>query len=653
MSWDLHFWSPDRVCSYGAYSKPEGGAALPLVDSGCAIGMEWVELMEMYRGKGMYLLCQLPLVSKYDQEPMARELLVRTVTYAAGKETYEKPTGRMKAVVKMDSELERRLRDLGVAYDVVPADAPIGGNDIVLTDASALTGQSAIRGPEFRKVLSQGATLVVAGAWPADSSWLTALAGRSVQVTVPRYHMWEGRGYRDGVAPVTAGLTQCDLYFKNYGGGEGDGAQAEDPSFMVEPLQDYSVRVEGGRELVFPGALVEVAVGKGRLLIDQRRWFITQERLAKLGDRQASALALGLGVAVAPAAKPRELPRGVAYKTIDLRPLANRALIDDVPDDGKGGFTDQGPDADLRDFPTGKHSFRGVPFDIGENPKSCIVLASNKRPGASEMPREVAIPVGFAAQGLVFLHTMAYSGHGLVGAYQVQYADGATADILLYGEENIRDWVENPGPFAREKGTTSAVAWTGSCKMWPVIAVYQMLWVNPRPEVAIKSVRFFNPKMESVPVLIGLTAAVDAGQDREAAQRAAKAGELLAQALAAMAAKPANHSSESMAGKDDAKARALLKQAVQQDPTLWDAHRALADLCEKGGDDNVLLQVYRDWADAGAIAPLPYNRMGQILEKRKDYRGALDAYTRSLNVEWNQPPTIEAKARMERVRNQK
>jgi tetratricopeptide (TPR) repeat protein len=177
--------------------------------------------------------------------------------------------------------------------------------------------------------------------------------------------------------------------------------------------------------------------------------------------------------------------------------------------------------------------------------------------------------------------------------------------------------------------------------MWPVIAVYQMLWVNPRPEVAIKSVRLYNPKMESVPVLIGLTAAVDAGQDLEAAQRVAMAKELLAQALAAISA------------KDDAKARALLKQAVQKDPTLWDAHRALADLCEKGGDDNVLLQVYRDWADAGAIAPLPYNRMGQILEKRKDYRGALDAYTRSLKVEWNQPPIIEAKSRMEKLVNQK
>src|ERR1039457_5744931 len=116
-------------------------------------------------------------------------------------------------------------------------------------------------------------------------------------------------------------------------------------------------------------------------------------------------MGLGLGVPGAPEAKPSELPRGVAYTTIELRQLANRAMIDDGPDDGKGGVSDQGPDPDLRDFPTGKHSFHGVPFDIGENPKSCIVLASNKRPGAKDMPQDATIPVGFAAQGLVFLHT--------------------------------------------------------------------------------------------------------------------------------------------------------------------------------------------------------------------------------------------------------
>ena len=45
--------------------------------------------------------------------------------------------------------------------------------------------------------------------------------------------------------------------------------------------------------------------------------------------------------------------------------------------------------------------------------------------------------------------------------------------------------------------------------------------------------------------------------------------------------------------------------------------------------------------------PFPWNRIGEILEKRKDLRGALNAYKKSLKSEWNQPPTIEAVKRLE------
>ncbi len=209
------------------------------------------------------------------------------------------------------------------------------------------------------------------------------------------------------------------------------------------------------------------------------------------------------------------------------------------------------------------------------------------------MPKEVTIPIGFAVEGLCFLHSMTHSSTGLDGAYEIQYADGRTADILLYGEENIRDWAANPGPFAREKGTRSAVAWTGSCKMFATIAVYHMLWVNPNPTVPVKAVRFYTPRMESVPILMGLTAAVSKAQDQELAVRAAKAKDLFAEAAKAVAA------------KQESRARELLKQAVAADPTLWDAHRELLDLCEKSGDEDAVLAACQAWTAAGATTPAP------------------------------------------------
>ena len=71
--------APDRVSARGAYTKPEGGAAVALVDSGAEAGLEWVQVMEMYRGKGSYLLCQLPLVANYDQEPLAHQAPLRAL----------------------------------------------------------------------------------------------------------------------------------------------------------------------------------------------------------------------------------------------------------------------------------------------------------------------------------------------------------------------------------------------------------------------------------------------------------------------------------------------------------------------------------------------------------------------------------------------
>jgi len=68
---------------------------------------------------------------------------------------------------------------------------------------------------------------------------------------------------------------------------------------------------------------------------------------------------------------------------------------------------------------------------------------------------------------------------------------------------------------------------------------------------------------------------------------------------------------------------------------------------EQGKKENALLDHYQTWVRNGALVPGPYNRIAEIMEKRKDLRSALEFYTRSLQVEWNQPPVIEAKRRLE------
>ena len=95
------------------------------------------------------------------------------------------------------------------------------------------------------------------------------------------------------------------------------------------------------------------------------------------------------------------------------------------------------------------------------------------------------------------------------------------------------------------------------------------------------------------------------------------------------------------------------REALRLDPALDSAHQALGQVCERLQDEDATLAAYRVWAQAGARTPLPFNKIAAILERRKDYRGALEAYTRSLEIEWNQPPVIVSKERMEQRKSEK
>jgi hypothetical protein len=635
-SWDLHFWGPDRVVARGAYNKPDGGPALTLIDSGTDIGLEWVEMMEFFRGKGRYIICQLPLIGSFNDEPMARELLGRTLNYLGGNEPFLAPTGKLQVVAKADGLIHNALRQAGASFDLVKPDAVFDGKSVVLVDAT--TRPTDEQATAWAKAIGEGATVVVAGATPGDEAWLTRLAGKQVTITVPKYDMWMGRGYRVGFDKLTAGISHCDIYYKRYETVESASFQAEEPALTIEPLQDYAVSATDARELVYPGAMLSIEASKGKLVIDQRRWMSDNERLGKYARRQLTSLLLGLGVQIAPIAAPRELPKDVTYKPLDLTAFANRTLYDDVADDGKGGWSDQGPSADMRTFPTGKQFFQGVPFVIDKE-KSCIVLAniSTSKPGSDKMPREVTIPIGYKAQGFYFLHSAAYAGPGLTGLYQIQYADGSTFDVPLRTGENIYDWTVPPGLFLREKGTTSNFAWTGKCPMFPTISVFRMLWVNPRPDQPVKAVRFSNPAGEAVPILVAITAALANGQSADAPKNLVEIRDLLTQAA------------RLATDKKDKEALEVVKKAVAIDPTFTTSQQALLDLYEKAGDEDIVLEAYKAWVQAGATTPLPYNRIAQILETRKDFKGALDFYTRSLKVEWNQPPIIEARKRLETV----
>jgi hypothetical protein len=632
----LHFWQPDRAVGLGAYAKPTSGNFVTLADSGSRVGMEWTHLLELYRGRGLWLLCQIPVAGRYNAEPMARELLARLVRYAGGAETYAQPTGTLAVVATEGGPVAKRLAEVG---------AKVGGqrptsniqrptSNAVLVDAMAGRGLSAEDRAALGAALRGGATVVVAGATPADTNWLSELAGTPVSLSVTPYRMWEGRGQRRGWPRWTTGLSHLDHYWKRYDGGEGAGEQAQDPSNMLEPLQHYGVRAAGAVEHVFPGALLELAVGQGRLLLDQRRWWTGNAEVRTLANRQLSALLTALDVAASPPPPARSMPQAVEYRTVSLDAMANRALADD----GQGGWTGEGPENDLRRFPTGRRNLYGVPYAIGAGTNRVVALRSARVAKAGELPEAVEIPLGFTVEALFFLHVATGSEDGeAVGQYTVAYEDGSASEISLVAGDNILDWTR-PHQLTRERGTGSQVVWTGSSARHPLIAVTRMQWVNPRPDVAVSAVSFSNPEGRAMPVLFALTAAVPKGRVALTPEADAKGRDLLAKGKAALAA------------EQWAEARRLLTEALRNNPALDDAYRLLADAAERAHNEDWQLEAYRLWAGNGPRLPLPWNRIGEILERRKDLAGALEAYKKSLETEWNQPPIMEARRRLEAVK---
>jgi len=636
--WDLSFWANDRVVGRGAYSKPKSGAAITLIDSGYQDGgMEFVHMMEQFRGKGSYLLCQLPLIAKFDQEPMTREILARSIRYVANEKPYLEPTGILQAIVNTNGAVRKSLDTIGVPYELMKPGSPLKTNSPVLAEASILRAETDQQRVSLARVLTDGGTVVISCPAPQDSEWLSKLAGTPVTITVQPYSNWHGRGMRLGYSPFTAGLSHQDLYWKRLDGGETAKSQWDDPQYAIEAFQDSSASAKGGSELVFPGALVKINVGKGTLVIDQRRWMTTNADIAKLAARNLSALMIGLGATIEPVIEVRQLPKELDYKTIDLTQFNNRSLHDDKAGDGEGGWSDQGSVADLKSFATGKLNFQGIPFVVGDHPKSCVVLRNKDHSHPEKHPAEVTIPVGYPVEGFHFLHGFADIGGKPVSGFQVLYENGTTYDVKVVGDVNARDWASGPSNnFPHEKDTLSSVAWTGSSDLVPVASIYKMRWINPWPEVSVKAIRFLKtPEMDGVHALMGLTSVLKRAAKQFTPGELTKIAELTKQGA------------EAAKNRDNETAEKLFRQVIAMDPKKWDTYQQLADVLEQGKKENALLDHYQTWVRNGALVPGPYNRIAEIMEKRKDLRSALEFYTRSLQVEWNQPPVIEAKRRLE------
>ena len=664
---DFHMWNPGHVMAKGAFRNPDKGAFLTLVDSGHDDRTAWADMLEFYFGQGSILASQLKLTEDFNTEPMAAELLKRMVAYLdqpvfRGKDQSPAGAGRpdlpMAVLSGASDAVLKRLTEVRANY-VIVADAPnpehVAEKDsasppVTLIDLGV--DNAPIDAAAWRAYAQQGGTVLVHRATPRDRAWLESLTGGKVSVQVQPYKAWEDRQMllrRDGLA---TGLSNLDLYWRTQTPGEGPGDYWQVSCGVEKGTErgqvQYVVSVEGAKDYLFPGGLLEVPVGKGRVVIDQAKWEMSDKDMVSGSPaRCISVLLTNLGVTRRlPVPKPT-LPKDVTYESIDISTEANRGFKDDKAGDGIG-WLDWGPDMDIRSFPTGKISLDGVPYLVPAGDKNAIVLRSEVAKPLEKFPQSVTIPVNKSrVAGLLFLHTGGWI-HGLTpfAQRQIEYADG-TKEIIPLNVTNMGDW--NPGweSFPNEEGTTTTVAWRGANERYPVIRVYQTLWVNPHPEKTIKQVVVSDagqdPKEWRFVAHLGVTAAILPPDSNlpAAAHDSEKSRALFIEASALIDKKQTKE------------AAAKLQAAIDADDQNTAAWTALTDIRAKTDNIDAFTKLCERWAKAMPKNYQPHNVLGKYLEGKDKLAEALAEYRKSMEIEVNQPPVWSNIERLEKKMKEK
>ncbi len=196
-----------------------------------------------------------------------------------------------------------------------------------------------------------------------------------------------------------------------------------------------------------------------------------------------------------------DLPGPGGFRTLDLTPLVNR------------GFTPRSAwlgDQPLRHFKPGAHTIHGVPFVVALGPErrnSAIVLRSRKvhRSGDQDLPELVEVAVGGRVRSVFLLHAAGWIvRHEAFARYEFCFEDGREAHLPVIPfargpdkeadaeqwleESTVQDWHPSNPRFANSRALPFLITKNGDPLLYERY-LYTCRWVNPHPELPLKSIR--------------------------------------------------------------------------------------------------------------------------------------------------------------------
>jgi hypothetical protein len=172
-----------------------------------------------------------------------------------------------------------------------------------------------------------------------------------------------------------------------------------------------------------------------------------------------------------------------------------------LSDQNSSGWLNDGRLMDLQRFPYGEPRLGDFRYRIAGTPLGAYGILMRGRFTAENTPDHLEIPVDAQASELRFLHTCAFAASQgeEVGGYEIVLKDGTSYRLpLIYGE-NIRAWDD---PYA---STSRHAVWKNATLSGTSVAIKQLAWDNPKPEVPVAIVRVFTKYTDASLVLLGIS----------------------------------------------------------------------------------------------------------------------------------------------------
>lgn len=229
---DLKFWRGDHGVSARELLRPVGGYR-PLIVSGSGSGLSHLPLVELPRGKGLFVFCQLRLVEKAATEPVAQQLLQNLLNHLAA----FAPATRTTGVISDSADFKHLLAALRLRFDDLTgklAGADLSRYGLMIIDGGSpelITEQGRVRA-----WIEAGGSALFHHLVPADWEKLNALFPRNVALQPHRGHVrWLNRA-----DPLAAACSWESLHWL----GQHEGAyEARTP--LAEGVADHALVPRG------------------------------------------------------------------------------------------------------------------------------------------------------------------------------------------------------------------------------------------------------------------------------------------------------------------------------------------------------------------------------------------------------------------------